>query len=123
MQSNWEYSMSSEVDVHIGQQIRKRRIELGLTQNELALACGVRFQAMSKYETANCRMSAKRLWQFADVLEVPISYFYEGLEREKPIDETDSAPASIQELVEAISVLKERPQRKLLELARAMAAA
>lgn len=52
---------------------------MGFTQQELADAIGVRFQQIQKYEcAANC-MSAKRLWQLAEVLGVEVSYFYIGL--------------------------------------------
>src|SRR5919107_1077173 len=68
-----------DIDVHLGRRLRRRRRLLGLTQQELASSCGVRFQQIQKYECAANRMSAARLWQLAEVLEVPISYFYEGL--------------------------------------------
>ena len=55
--------------------LRRRRRLLGLTQQQLAGACGVRFQQIQKYECGANRISAARLWQLAEVLEVPISYF------------------------------------------------
>src|SRR5436190_11101166 len=72
-----------DIDVHLGRRLRRRRRLLGLTQQELAVACGVRFQQIQKYECAANRMSAARLWQLAEVLEVPVSYFYEGLTRDQ----------------------------------------
>src|SRR5215813_5063132 len=72
-----------EIDVHLGRRLRRRRRLLGLTQQELAASCGVRFQQIQKYECAANRMSAARLWQLAEVLEGPVSYFYEGLTREQ----------------------------------------
>jgi len=71
--------MTDLIDLHLGRRLRKRRRILGLTQQQLAGACGVRFQQIQKYERALNRMSAARLWQLAEVLEVPVSYFYEGL--------------------------------------------
>ena len=71
--------MSDEIDEHLGRRLRRRRRLLGLTQHQLADACGVRFQQIQKYECAANRMSAARVWQLAQVLEVPIDYFYEGL--------------------------------------------
>src|SRR3954454_3911322 len=67
-----------EIDIHLGRRLRRRRRLLGLTQQELAQACGVRFQQIQKYECAANRMSAARVWQLAELLEVPVSYFYEG---------------------------------------------
>src|ERR1700742_5306129 len=75
--------MMDLIDIHLGRGRRRRRRILGLTQQQLAGACGVRFQQIQKYECAANRMSAARLWQLAEVLEVPISYFYEGLTREQ----------------------------------------
>ena len=67
------------VDEHIGRQLRRRRRALGLTQLQLGLAIGVRFQQVQKYECAASKMSVSRLWRVAEALNVPISYFFEGL--------------------------------------------
>ena len=75
--------MIDEIDEHLGRRLRRRRRLLGLTQQQLAHACGVRFQQIQKYECAANRMSAARLWQLSEVLEVPVSYFYEGLSAEQ----------------------------------------
>jgi transcriptional regulator with XRE-family HTH domain len=117
-----------EIDTHLGRRLRRRRRLLGLTQQELAHACGVRFQQIQKYECAANRMSAARLWQLAEVLEVPVSYFYEGLirdEREGLDCEASSsndtmASKETQDLIHAYYQLGERPRRRLLDLAKAM---
>lgn len=118
-----------EIDIHLGRRLRRRRRLLGLTQQELAHACGVRFQQIQKYECAANRMSAARLWQLAEVLEVPVSYFYEGLtrdqrehlEREGAGSASDTlASKETQDLIHAYYQLGERPRRRLLDLAKAM---
>ena len=118
-----------EIDIHLGRRLRRRRRLLGLTQQELAETCGVRFQQIQKYECASNRMSAARLWQLADILEVPISYFYEGLTRDqREVMEPDGEAASTdtmasketQDLIQAYYQLAERPRRRLLDLAKAM---
>ena len=117
-----------EIDVHLGRRLRRRRRLLGLTQQELASACGVRFQQIQKYECAANRMSAARLWQLSEVLEVPISYFYEGLTREQREEWRDRdtsagealASKETQDLIRAYYQLGERPRRRLLDLAKAM---
>lgn len=118
-----------EIDIHLGRRLRRRRRLLGLTQQELAQACGVRFQQIQKYECAANRMSAARLWQLAEVLEVPVSYFYEGLTRDQreSLDRGDStsstetmASKETQDLINAYYQLGERPRRRLLDLAKAM---
>ena len=116
-----------DIDVHLGRRLRRRRRLLGLTQQELAGSCGVRFQQIQKYECAANRMSASRLWQLAEVLEVPISYFYEGLTREQreAWGDRDHAGDSLasketQDLIRAYYQLGESPRRRLLDLAKAM---
>ncbi|HEX7948059.1 MAG TPA: helix-turn-helix transcriptional regulator [Phenylobacterium sp.] len=118
-----------EIDTHLGRRLRRRRRLLGLTQQELAHACGVRFQQIQKYECAANRMSAARLWQLAEVLEVPVSYFYEGLTRDQREHlERETAQSSsetlaskeTQDLIHAYYQLGERPRRRLLDLAKAM---
>lgn len=68
-----------DVNIHLGQRLRRRRRLLGLTQQDLAEACGMRFQQIQKYECATNQMSAARLWRLAQALEVPVAYFFEGL--------------------------------------------
>lgn len=72
--------MAHPVDVHVGARIRQRRLMLGMTQQALASRLGVTFQQLQKYEMGNNRVSASRLWDIARLMDVPISYFFEGLE-------------------------------------------
>ncbi|KND49235.1 MAG: transcriptional regulator, Cro/CI family [Parcubacteria bacterium C7867-008] len=74
-------------------------------------------------------MSAARLWQLAEILEVPVSYFYEGLtrhQRDRIEGETASSTNEViasketQDLIRAYYQLNERPRRRLLDLAKAM---
>lgn len=68
------------VDVHVGRRVRARRALLGMSQAGLAQAFGLTFQQIQKYERGANRISAGRLWLLAQVLDVPVSYFFEGLE-------------------------------------------
>jgi transcriptional regulator with XRE-family HTH domain len=70
--------MPEPFDVHVGRRLRSRRRLLGLTLEEVARDCGVRFQQIQKYECASSRMSAARMWQLAGILRVPVAYFLEG---------------------------------------------
>ena len=67
------------IDAHIGRRIRRRRRQLGLTQHQLAIACGVRFQQIQKYESGANRIAASRLWKIAQAMETPLNDFFEGL--------------------------------------------
>lgn len=72
--------MATDIDLHLGRRLRRRRRLLGLTQQQLAVQVGVRFQQVQKYECGANRISAARLWELAEALSTPISYFYDGLE-------------------------------------------
>src|SRR5580704_17926388 len=67
------------VDVHVGNRVRMRRTLGGMTQATLANALGVASQQILKYEKGINRVSASQLKEIADILGVPISYFFNGL--------------------------------------------
>ena len=69
-----------EIDKHIGQRVRERRIVLGLNQTKLADGLGISFQQIQKYENGHDRIAAGRLYGCAQLLDVPPEYFFEGLE-------------------------------------------
>ena len=67
------------VDIHVAMRVRQRRIELGLTQPELAGELGITFQNLYKYEKGKNRISAGRLYGLSKALGVPVTFFFEGL--------------------------------------------
>jgi transcriptional regulator with XRE-family HTH domain len=67
------------VDVHVGQRLRLRRSIMGVSQTQLAERVGLTFQAIQKYERGENRISASRLYQFAQILGVPVAYFFDEL--------------------------------------------
>lgn len=73
-------SRARVVDRHVGAMIRERRIVLGLTQQQLADMIGVTYQQAHKYERGINRVSAGRLFEISQVLGVPVSYFFEGID-------------------------------------------
>jgi transcriptional regulator with XRE-family HTH domain len=68
-------------DVHVGGKMRMRRMALGMTQEKLGDAMGITFQQVQKYEKGANRIGASRLFEIAQILEVPVAYFFEGLDR------------------------------------------
>lgn len=72
--------MSQVVDSHLGRRLRHRRWMIGMTQAELAEQLGIRFQQVQKYESGANRIAASRLWDMAQALDVPITYFFDGLD-------------------------------------------
>jgi transcriptional regulator with XRE-family HTH domain len=74
-------SMTSDaISLEIGRKLRQRRQELRLSLAQVAERCGVSFQQIHKYEIGHNAISAPMLWTLARCLDVPISYFFEGLE-------------------------------------------
>lgn len=67
------------IDVHVGKRIRMRRLLLGMNQETLANALGLTFQQVQKYEGGANRVSASRLAAMAEILKVPISFFFGDL--------------------------------------------
>lgn len=67
------------VDVHVGKRIKMRRMMLDLSQSDLGNKSRITFQQIQKYEKGINRVSASRLQEFAKCLDVPVSFFFEGL--------------------------------------------
>lgn len=111
--------MADDIDVHIGKRVRRRRRLLGLTQLQLAGSCGVRFQQIQKYECGANRISAGRLWRLAQALEVPVSYFFDGLDEAGEAVAPRASDESV-DLIRTYYQLGERPRRRLLDLAKSL---
>ncbi len=122
--------MGNDIDLHLGKRLRRRRRLLGLTQQQLASVCGVRFQQIQKYECGANRISAARLWQLSEALEVPVGYFYDGLTEllarageaaeERAEGGEMLARKETLDLIRAYYQLGERPRRRLLDLAKSL---
>lgn len=69
-----------EIDAHVGKKLRHIRNLRGLSQEKLAAQIGLTFQQLQKYENGTNRVSASVLYEFSNILQVPISSFFEGLE-------------------------------------------
>lgn len=67
------------IDIHVGTRLRLRRTLMGLSQEKLGDAVGITFQQLQKYERGSNRISASRLFNLAQVLEVPVTFFFEDL--------------------------------------------
>ena len=74
------FIIPNPVDVHVGKRIRMRRLLLGMNQETLANALGLTFQQVQKYEGGANRVSASRLAATAEILKVPISFFFGDLQ-------------------------------------------
>ena len=71
------------VDKHVGMKLRARRTKLRMSQSTLAEALGLTFQQVQKYERGANRIGAGRLQQIAQILQMPVESFFEGLPHER----------------------------------------
>ena len=124
---------ANPVDVHVGTRVRLRRQVLKMSQEKLGDQLGVTFQQVQKYERGANRIGASRLWKISDVLNVPINFFFDGLNDQAAqgeFAENDQMPIVYDfinspdgvALAKAVSQIKSKAvRRQILELARSLA--
>jgi len=66
------------VDKHVGSRVRMRRLMVGMSQEKLGEALGLTFQQIQKYEKGTNRIGASRIQQISEILQVPVSFLFEG---------------------------------------------
>jgi transcriptional regulator with XRE-family HTH domain len=109
-----EISKPNPVDVHVGSRVRLRRTLLGMTQGKLGDAVSLTFQQIQKYERGANRIGSSRLYQFSQILDVPVSFFFDDM----PGDLTTGAIID-PESNPALSEENQFARRETLELVRA----
>jgi transcriptional regulator with XRE-family HTH domain len=114
---------ASLADRHVGARIRERRVMLGLSQQQLAQMIGVTYQQAHKYERGLNRISAGRLFEIAQVLSVPVSWFFDGLATDPRAAEMTQRQRMCLELARNFAAIdNEKHQEALSQMARALAA-
>ncbi|MBV8889858.1 MAG: helix-turn-helix domain-containing protein [Alphaproteobacteria bacterium] len=114
-------SRTLDIDRHVGTRIRERRIMLGLTQQQLADLIGVTYQQAHKYERGINRVSAGRLFEIAQVLSVPVNYFFDGLDDESGRSISPRERMCLELARNFALIPNERHQEALSQLARVLA--
>src|SRR5271163_4655826 len=76
---------ANATDKHVGNRVRMRRIMFEMSQEKLGDALGLTFQQVQKYEKGINRIGAGRLQQIAQILQVPVTFFFEGAPRAQTI--------------------------------------
>jgi transcriptional regulator with XRE-family HTH domain len=122
--------MSHPVDEYVGKRVRQRRWMVGFSQQQLGEAVGIKFQQIQKYETGMNRISASRLWDIADTLGVPVTFFFEGYDGAAQDEDISQDKASGKgdlladkealELVRSYYAIPENQRKKLFDLARVL---
>jgi len=112
------------IDIHVGHRLRLRRTMLGMSQERLAAGLGLTFQQVQKYERGLNRIVASRLYRMGQVLDVPVSYFFEGLP-ETTDDNGDATLAVRRETLEMVRAFHRigdaLARRRLFELTKRIA--
>jgi transcriptional regulator with XRE-family HTH domain len=82
------------IDKHVGSRVRIRRLMLGMSQEKLGDELGITFQQVQKYEKGTNRISASRLQAMCHILQVPVSFFFEGAPQiGRPVRKGAEAPS------------------------------
>ena len=75
----YQITNNNPIDVHVGRRVRLRRTLLGMSQEQLGDALNITFQQVQKYERGCNRISASRLWDIGQILDVPVSFFFDDM--------------------------------------------
>lgn len=121
---------ANAIDKKLGQRVRTRRLEIGMSQEKLAELLGVTFQQVQKYEKGVNRIAASRLHDIAASLDVPIAKFFEGLggrasagvaETSRDyIDDALAAPEGTELMSLFASIKSRKVRRQVVELVKAL---
>jgi transcriptional regulator with XRE-family HTH domain len=103
-----------EIDAHVGRRVRLHRTLMGMSQTSLGQAVGITFQQIQKYERGTNRIGASRLYQFSQVLDVPVSFFFD----EMP-EEVGGRPPTVSDAQVPGGEEDQMSRRETLELVRA----
>ena len=87
------------VDVHVGNRVRMRRLMFGMSQEKLGRALGLTFQQVQKYEKGKNRMGSSRLQQIANILQAPVTFFFEGAPGQTKPDGKTPSPAYVSDFL------------------------
>jgi transcriptional regulator with XRE-family HTH domain len=107
------------IDKHVGNNMRLRRLELRWSQTKVAKALGISFQQVQKYEAGTNRIGASRLHNMAEILEVPVTFFFESLEKPQnmhPYSEFTPSPEYLSLMQAFIRIRNARIRRCIIAL-------
>lgn len=126
---------ANPIDAHVGTRVRLRRMLVGMSQERLGELLGLTFQQVQKYEKGVNRIGAGRLFEISDILNVPVSYFYEDVERgittksprgfadadAPPVMEFISSGEGLQLSLAFMRIKESRIRKRILDLVKALA--
>jgi transcriptional regulator with XRE-family HTH domain len=122
---------ANAIDRKIGQRVRTRRLEIGMSQERLAELLGVTFQQVQKYEKGVNRIAASRLHAISSALDMPVSRFFEGMAAARGsgvaesgrdyVDDVMATPEGTQLMALFASIKSVKVRRRVVELVKALA--
>lgn len=122
---------ANAIDRKLGQRVRSRRLEIGMSQERLAELLGVTFQQVQKYEKGVNRIAASRLHDIAAALDQPVARFFEGLASARSaggvgetardyVDDALATPEGAQLIALFASIKNQKVRRRVVELVKAL---
>jgi transcriptional regulator with XRE-family HTH domain len=118
---------ANAIDRKVGQRVRSRRLEIGMSQERLAELLGVTFQQVQKYEKGVNRIAVSRLFDIANALEMSPGKFFEGLSargvaesRQDYVDDALATPEGAQLMALFASIRSAKVRRKVLDLVKTL---
>ena len=120
------------IDVHVGSRVRLRRLVVEMSQEKLVEQLGITFQQVQKYEKGTNRIGASRLYTIAQILGVPVGFFYEGLtgaerpgfaetQTERYVVDFISSSDGVQLTKAFLRIADPQVRRRIIELVQALA--
>lgn len=110
--------VANPIDIYVGSRIRQRRTLLGMSQEKLGNAVGLTFQQIQKYERGANRVGASRLYQFSQLMDVPVSYFFDEIPADV-IAAANAGSVGFSDQEQAVMDSDPMARRETLELVRA----
>ena len=121
---------TNAVDRRLGQRVRARRLEIGMSQEKLAELLGVTFQQVQKYEKGVNRIAASRLFVISSALDMPVGRFFDGLSdarvsgvaesEDEYVHDALATPEGMQLMALFASIKSSKVRRRVVELVRAL---
>lgn len=112
--------MPHPTDVFVGHKVREARAAKGMTQTQLGDLIGVSFQQMQKYEKGTNRIGSSRLWGISVALDVPVTYFFEGLQGAGEVNQKTLPRRTIELANQIDSIPDEKARTAVLSLIKAL---
>jgi transcriptional regulator with XRE-family HTH domain len=128
--SDMPKKQANPIDIQVGNRVRIRRMLIGMSQERLGDLLGLTFQQVQKYEKGVNRIGAGRLFEVARILNVPVDFFYEGLnsitegglgEGAPPVMEFISSGEGLQLSLAFMKIKDAKVRKRVLDLVKSLA--